>query len=347
MMVTAPACVRLDDTATLRPLLQARLADHFGRSRAIEAIDRRFCPYSSSFRLDELDVRLSDGSTVALMVKDLSPESMSECARRVRPPFMLEPTREISAYRWLLPHAPAGTAAVYGAVSDAAAGRHWLFLERVPGSQLSQVGTFATWERAAAWIARFHTSFATDDVASLAGRTGSVAYGEDFYWCWMERARCFARRHAVNHRDIDALARRYERVVKRLARLPRTLIHGEFFACNVVVDPGGVVPRVCPVDWEMSAVGPGLIDLAALAAGWAEPRQRALARAYLAATRQGDAEADAPPMRLTREFLGDFDRCRFYLSVRMLGWSDDWQPPRAHQQDWLAQASQIAARLPD
>jgi thiamine kinase-like enzyme len=26
--------------------------------------------------------------------------------------------------------------------------------------------------------------------------------------------------------------------------------------------------RVCPVDWEMAAVGPGLIDLAALTAGW-------------------------------------------------------------------------------
>src|SRR6185436_13518931 len=195
MMMTAPACVRLDDTATLRPLLQARLAEHFGQRRTIEAIDRRFCPYSSSFRLDELDLRLADGSTVALVVKDLSPESMSECARRVRPSFMLDPTREINAYRWVLPHAPAGTPASYGAVSDPAAGRHWLFLERVPGAQLSQVGTFATWERAAAWIGRFHASFSAECVAALAARTGSVAYGEDFYWCWMERARCFATRH--------------------------------------------------------------------------------------------------------------------------------------------------------
>jgi aminoglycoside phosphotransferase (APT) family kinase protein len=215
----------------------------------------------------------------------------------------------------------------------------------VIGSQLSQVGTFVTWERAAAWIGRFHTSFSSDHVRSLAERTGGGAYGEDFYWCWMERARSFARRQPGRRRVIDDLARRYEPVVKRLPRLPQTLIHGEFFACNIVVEAGRAAGRVCPVDWEMAAVGPGLIDLAALAAGWVEPKQRALARAYLAATREpGPARVHAS-RRLTRAFLEDFDRCRLYLAVRMLGWSDEWQPPRAHQHDWLADAVAISERL--
>jgi aminoglycoside phosphotransferase (APT) family kinase protein len=41
---------------------------------------------------------------------------------------------------------------------------------------------------------------------------------------------------------------------------------------------------VCPVDWEMAAVGPGLVDLAALSAGgWTAPEREALALAYYAA----------------------------------------------------------------
>ena len=43
----------------------------------------------------------------------------------------------------------------------------------------------------------------------------------------------------------------------RLVRLPRTLIHGELYPSNVIVGRGHHRERVCPVDWEMAALGPG------------------------------------------------------------------------------------------
>jgi aminoglycoside phosphotransferase (APT) family kinase protein len=157
----------------------------------------------------------------------------------------------------------------------------------------------------------------------------------------MQRAQRFATGDVAKRRAIDAIARQYDTVVARLTALPRTIIHGEFYASNVIVRrrPRG---QVCPVDWEMTALGPGLVDLAALVAGWNAVTRRALARAYYAET-VGARPGGAGP--LPREFSIDLDCCRLYLAVRMLGWSDTWEPPRDHAFNWLREASSLAGRL--
>jgi hypothetical protein len=97
----------------------------------------------------------------------------------------------------------------------------------------------------------------------------------------------------------------------------------------------------------MMAIGPALMDLAALTAGWIEATQRRLARAYLAAAANGRSTGVATrrPVRLPRDFVTDLDCCRLHLAVRMLGWSDDWEPPRDHAHDWLVEAERISRRL--
>lgn len=335
-----------DDMSTLQPHLQERLDQHFGRRRSIAAFDRRLCPYSSSFRIDEIDVRLDDGSRVRLVLKDMSRESMVEDARRARPEFLYEPRREINAYRYILPYAPEGTPAFYGAVTHPPADRYWLLLEQVMGLPLWQVGDVAIWEQTSDWIARFHHAFSPLLAGELATRAAALAYDEDFYWRWLYRAQRFADGDAGKRRVLDLVERGYARLVERLMGLPQTLIHGEFYASNVLIRKRASV-RVCPLDWEMTAIGPGLIDLAALTAGWAESTQRALARAYLAAAGNGNGNGAAArrPVRLPRDFMADLDCCRLHLAVRMLGWSDDWEPPRDHAHNWLAEAERISRRL--
>src|SRR5262245_43238070 len=133
--------------------LEDRLASHFGQRRAIVRLDRRPSPYASSFPVDELDVRLADGFALHMVMKDLSPDAMPAAARRARPEFLNDPRREIEVYRWILPHAPRGTATWYGAVTSSAARRYWLFLERVGGLELRHVGALSIWEKAARWAA--------------------------------------------------------------------------------------------------------------------------------------------------------------------------------------------------
>ena len=123
--------------------------------------------------------------------------------------------------------------------------------------------------------------------------------------------------------------------------MPRTLIHGEFYPCNVLIRGRGHRERVCPVDWEMAAVGPGLMDLASLTTGWARREQRALIRAYRSAA--SDATPASAP--IPDDFWLDFDCCRLHLAVRMIGWSETWTPPPHHAHDWLAEAERLADRL--
>jgi len=98
---------------------------------------------------------------------------------------------------------------------------------------------------------------------------------------------------------------------------------------------------VCPIDWEVAAVGPGLIDLAALiTGGWNDQERSALVRAYAA------AGSSREPSAAKLDEIGEtLDYCRLHLAVQWLGWEPSWSPPAEHRQDWLAEATRLARAL--
>jgi len=102
-----------------------------------------------------------------------------------------------------------------------------------------------------------------------------------------------------------------------------TFIHGELYASNVIV----AGDRVAVVDWEMAAVGPAVIDVAALATGWAAEKQDALIGAY--------GELDP----------ADVAAARLHLALQWLGWRRGWQAPPEHRRDWLEEARAAAEML--
>lgn len=130
-------------------------------------------------------------------------------------------------------------------------------------------------------------------------------------------------------------------MVEALQALPRTVLHGEFYASNVLVaSDSGHTPvgrksdaRVAPVDWEL-AVGPGLTDLAALVSGWPEADRGALAAAYA-------AEPGVPAFTLR-----DLDFARLQVAIQWLGWAPpEWEPPEGQRHDWLGEAVALAEEL--
>jgi len=302
---------------------------------AIIGLERRPSAYSSSFRMEEVDVRLAAGRTLEMLFKDLSREGMLDGARRAKPAFLYDPRREIETYRLILQPERLGTATCYAAVSDAAAGRSWLFLEKVPGRELYQVGELALWKEAARWLAGLHSRFTGRDCLVPLVRTAHLLiYGPDFYRRWIDRAR-------AAHPSLERLAARYGRVVERLTALPVTLLHGDFYASNVLVEETAGGLRICPVDWEMAAVGPGLIDLAALAAGkWTGEERTALALAY-----HGSLPPAARQSLDEPAFLEALDWCRLHLAVQWLGWAPGWVPPPEHANDWLGEALGLTDKL--
>ena len=310
-------------------LLRSELSRVLG-ARA-ETFDRRPSPYRTSFALEEIDVVLDDGRRLELMFKHIARDALHPAAAEVKPEFLYDPLREIEVYRDVLAPARLGTPAFHGAVPE----RGWLFLERVAGVELYQVGERSTWEHVARWLARMH-----DELAPAVGEAPrALRYDAQWYRRWPERAL----RDAADRGDDDAvallagIADRYEDVVERLLALPATLVHGEFYASNVLVDDATQPRRVAPVDWEQAGVGPGLVDLAALTSGaWSEEDRRDIAAAYREASADGLDEAT---------FAAGLEACRLHLALQWLGWSQAWSPPAEHRQDWLDEARRAASRL--
>src|SRR3974390_151414 len=86
----------------LREELTRGLSFHFGEKQSIRNLRRRRSNYSSSNTIENLQVELANGKHLRLVFKDLSPTSLLETAREVRPQFIYNPQREILIYRAVL-----------------------------------------------------------------------------------------------------------------------------------------------------------------------------------------------------------------------------------------------------
>lgn len=286
-------------------------AEEVGRAigREVTLVRPRDWDYHSSHGMQELDVELADGSRLAMIFKG----GESADAQRTRPAFLYNPRREIDVYRDVLAKADLDTPTFYGATIDEDPDhpRYWLFIEHLRDAIPLWQCEFDLWPAAANWLKRLH-SVATDALPK-----SLLRYDEHFYWKWMERA-------SQNRPELIAVAKRYGEVVERLLALPSAFIHGEFYPSNIMVHDNR---RIRPIDWETGAVGPALMDLAALCSGRLDDaRRREAAEAYGADVR-------------------DLDDCRLHLAIQWLGWSKDWTPPKEHQQNWLAEAMELAAKV--
>ena len=341
---TAPMPIPTDE---LQAGLEQVLSGHFNRTCRVVALERKPSDYRSSFAIEDLAVRLDDDSNLALVLKDLSLGSLSETARRAKPDFLNYPRCEIAVYRNILAPGPPESAKFWGAVVDEQIGRYWLFLEKVAGDELYTIGDFATWEAVARWLARWHFQMKGRAV-ELAAQNHLLLYGPDYYRRWMDRALAFEPMrsgHDKNdHQRLRHLASRYGDVIETLAALPTTVLHGEFYASNVLVGETTAGKRICPIDWEMAALGPGLIDLAALTSGsWTAAQKEALARCYFEELAQMSGSPNSE-LRTPNSELA-LNCCRLHIAIQWLGWSPDWVPPAAHAHDWLNEALLLADKL--
>lgn len=316
-----------------------RLAEH---EPGVTGIERRPHPYATSYPLEEVTALLDDGRTLRLILKDLTWARLLGDARRTKPRFLYEPRRCIDTYRCVL--RGTGVGATYrGAFADDRNGRYWLLIDKVPGVELWQIGDVGVWQSVARWLARFHRRFGDQGEDVLRRNPHLLRYGPDLFRMWPARALDVVARQedvADSHRRMTSLVAGYDEVVERLSAVPRSFVHGELYPSNVIVedgDDGGAA--VWPIDWEMAGVGPPLLDLAALTAGWEGEEQAMLVDAYLdelGPTRWFDSAGDVRAL---------LECCRLHYALQWLGWSGDWSPPPEHAQDWVSVALTSGERL--
>jgi hypothetical protein len=312
------------------------LVDLLGREGGISdvvGLSRRPYRYATSAPLEELHVETGDGAEMDLILKDLSRDRLLREAGGTKPQFLHQPQRELETYRSIL--APAGIGPrCFVAVSEA--DRYWLLIEKVPGVELWQIGELSLWEEVARWLGGFHSGFEGRLEEVRAANPHLLDLSAEWFRSWCRRAlegldRSDDRRAPALR---DAL-KGYEEVVSALTAIPPTFVHGELYPSNVLVVQESP-PRICPVDWEMAAIGPGLVDVAALVGGWDEAERHRLVAAYL---------SGSDGARTTTAVEGDLARCRLHLALQWLGWSADWRPPPEHAHDWLGEALNLTNAL--
>jgi aminoglycoside phosphotransferase (APT) family kinase protein len=313
--------------------LEHALEAYFGPR--IRRVDCRPSTYQSSFFVEEIDVCLDDGTTVELLAKAAHWDAKSPEAHLAKPAFLWDARRELTTYESILAQVDLNSPRYFGSYVDDADVRY-LLLERIPGIRLWECTDFEPWREAARWLARMHSRVSLEAARTTRAAEHLLRYDREFYESWLHRARQFQQPSA----DFTMLAQRHPHVVERLLDQPTTFIHGEFYSANILVDDRSAPLAVRPVDWEMAALGPALVDLAYLLAGrWSDDERADVADAYcreLAAQ-----ELEIPPRAHCLETL---DCCLIQLSVQNLGWSDTWTPPPDHAHDWLGEALRLCEK---
>jgi Phosphotransferase enzyme family len=206
---------------------------------------------------------------------------------------------EALVYRDLLHPLGVRAAPFFGAHLDPHTGATWLVLGFQQGGRINKKLGLA-----ARWIGEFQRAAALrfgDKPPAWLRRYDTVYYTQ-----WAQRTRRLAAQLGLCVPWLPAVCVGFESVATDLLKMQPTVIHGEFYPCNVILHRDAAVP----IDWESAAFGAGEIDLASLTEGWSTEDVDECVRDYAAARWPGG---------LPREFERAFHAARLYLDFRWLG----------------------------
>src|SRR5262249_4817035 len=130
----------MDEQQTTRLMsetLREGLSRLRGRPVTVRAVERQYCPRSSSFWAERLRVLLDGGTYLPVFFKDLNPRHQINNARMLRSGGLEPSRRELLMYQQVLSRQNLGTPELYAWRWDPGGGVFWLFLEDAGGSRLA------------------------------------------------------------------------------------------------------------------------------------------------------------------------------------------------------------------
>lgn len=301
-----------------------------GRRARVARVRRSPSHSATSYNSEIVSVRLADGTEMRFFLKDYG------SSRRPRPAPSQRRERELGVYRHLIGNAEIGTARYRGAVWDDDAAVHWLLLEFVAGTELREM-ELRFWIDAARWLGRLQGHFAgfpaLSEVMPLLER-----HDGRFFAAKAERAR-----RSVWHyppalaRRLEAILERYEASVDLLAGTEQALVHGHYVAANILVATGAKPVRICPVDWELAALGSRYFDLASLCDDFQPPALHRIWDAY------GEGAADTGLSTPARDRLRHLVDCfRLFRVIAWLGSAAEKRYPPSGVERLLARGETLA-----
>lgn len=295
---------------------------------AVSRVGLRPLPEATTAEIDLAVVELADGSVIELVLKDLGHRA-SSARRRVTPPFVHDAEREPWAYATVLAGSDSGPGAgpderqvpqVLGRWRPSGDAADRLVLERVAGTQLRYTDDRRAWRDAGRWLGALHRD--GDAVAAAAGR--ALCIDRRWHAAWAERARRF-------HPGAASVIDRIEAVLDEWEPGGVAVLHGDVGPANVLARDGRVT---AVVDWEMTAVGDPLHDLAGLVAGdLPTPLFAAVIEGYAGAAGIVPDAAWYDRLRVAR----------LLVCLQWLGWASPevWSPPAGQRRSWACDARRL------
>lgn len=301
-----------------------------GRRARVAHVGRSPSKSATSYNAEVVSVRLDDGTEMRFFLKDYG------SSRRPRPALAQRRERELGIYRHLIGDGEIGTARYCGAVWDEGAALHWLLLEFVAGTELRHLEP-RFWIEAARWLGRLQGRFAGSP--ALAGAMPLLErHDARFFAAKAERARgSVAHYSPAPARRLEAILERYESSIDLIAASEQALVHGHYDSANILVAGGGGPVRICPVDWELAALGSRYFDLATLCDGFQPPVLHRLWDAYAEAA--ADAGLPTPPRDRLRHLVDCF---RLYRVVAWLASAAEKGYPPSGVERLLARGETLA-----
>lgn len=259
-------------------LLAEGLSRFLGRPACIDGVEGRPLEDCSTHPIHRLRVCLSTGEELPVVFKQLK-------ALPNRP----QAGREVLIYRRFLSGGRFSAPYLYASVHDESQGRFWLLLEDV-GRQPLESRPREDWLAAVLCLARLHAAYLgrADELRALEwlGELGP----EHYHWlAGTARHNLESAADEAALTQFDRLMQGYERLVGCLMCQPQTLIHGDIFPWNLLLQPG---PRVRLIDWESTTLGPPAWDLARLLDGWGREKSAFLTEYFNEVERHSNAALD-------------------------------------------------------
>lgn len=190
---------------------------------------------------------------------------VKELVGAARPGLTNPGVREAGLYRSLAAQLPMATPALIAA--DQAGS--WLVLEAVEAAAQPAEWDLPTFQQALALLARLHERFwdLADDLAAYPWL--ARPFTRDFEVHVYSAAQALGQvvrdewPPQIAHSPqilgtIGQMIFQAEQIAQPLRALPSTLLHGDFWAGNVVSDDSG---DMVVLDWQLAAIGPGVLDL--------------------------------------------------------------------------------------
>jgi hypothetical protein len=235
--------------------LQRGLEEVFRDEGLVEIIGREPNVRAAYYPSEVVACRFREGHTRQLLLKYAVNPDEAQGGRLTGPKY------ERLVYEHVLNRRESSVPAFYGCHLDPVSGALWGVTEYLEGAvhahkmypQAHGLG------RAAGWIGAFHA--VGEREIRLSGTPPLHRHDGSFYRRWAEWTLEYEDRQQPWLRQF---VRRYDEVIDDLLARPQVIVHGDYFADNILV----CGDTVRPVDWELAAVGAGEVDLATLIVGW-------------------------------------------------------------------------------